>query len=132
LLRCADDPPNDPKLVLVFLDKIWKWSVASFYEGKWSVWEYGEKHPVLWWANLPRVGVSGVPGTPEEFERLRALIESGLNHALTRRSKLWRVGQFRPGHHSHRGWKRLGGGRKGDLRLCFGPTSSCGRVFVDA
>src|SRR5204863_6677312 len=66
LLRQAPDFSTDPKLVLVFLGEIWQWSIASFYDRKWSVWEYGEKHPVLWWVNLPTVMLSGEPCTHSE------------------------------------------------------------------
>ena len=132
LLLRASDPPSSPKLVLVFLDKIWQWSVASFYEGKWSVWEYGEKHPVLWWINLPAVMLSGEPCTPTEYERLRSLLECGVIDALTLRSRIWRKRKFRSVPCEHRGWSRLGAMRTHDLRRCFEPTSSCGRVCIDA
>jgi len=131
LLRRASDAPDDPKLVLVFLGKIWQWSVASFYEDKWSVWEYGNKHPVLWWINLPAVMLSGEPCTHSEYGRLRSLLERGLIDALTLQSKTWRIGKYRSGPCGHPGSSRLGARQKRDLRRCFAPTSSCGRVCID-
>ena len=131
LLRDQSEPPRDPRTVLVFIGGVWRWDLASFFEGNWTCYEWEGKYPVLWWVNLPVVMLSEDPCTPKQYERTRALIECGLIDVLTRRSTGWRNARFRSRPGCQHDSSRLHAVRKHDLRQCFATSSSCGRVCLD-